>query len=553
MAPKIFTLIKERKITREQIVKDIIAGVIVAIIALPLSIALGISSGVSPEKGLITAVIAGFIISFLGGSRVQIGGPTGAFVVIVYTIVQTYGLNGLVIATLMAGVMLVAMGLLKLGSLIKYVPHTITVGFTSGIAITLLSTQVKDFLGLNIDKVPAEFIAKWQSYLANISSFNLTAILIGIGCILIMVYWPKINKTIPGSVIVLVVATVVVQLFNLPVETIGSRYQEISSSIPLPGLPKMDIETIKVLVKPAMTIAILAAIESLLSAVVADGMIDDKHDSNMELIAQGLGNIGSALFGGIPATGAIARTAANVKNGGRSPISGMIHAVTLLLIMMLFMPFAKMIPMTTLAAILMVVSYNMGEWSTFKSLLKAPKSDVAILVLTFVLTIVFDLVIAIEIGMILSMFLFIKKLAENTMVKRLGSEAVEKHKTSETLHIDCDNILLYEVNGPFFFGIAQNFIDKIAEIEKNAQVVILDMNNAHTLDASAIAALKKLYNYCDKNKIKFILVNIQNQPMKALTNMGSIKKLGLNSVFNTRAEGIKAAYKYIEFQDQVSV
>ncbi|MEG1255920.1 sulfate permease [Clostridium sp.] len=553
MSPKIFTLIKERKITKNQLMKDIMAGIIVAIIALPLSIALGISSGVSPEKGLITAIIAGFIISFLGGSRVQIGGPTGAFVVIVYTIVQTYGINGLIIATLMAGIMLVVMGVLKLGTLIKYVPHTITVGFTSGIAITLLSTQIKDFLGLNIENVPAEFIAKWQSYLENIGSFNLTATLVGVGCILIMVYWPKINKTIPGSVIALVVATLVVQVFNLPIETIGSRYQEISSSIPMPGLPTIDMATIKMLFKPAMTIAILAAIESLLSAVVADGMIDDKHDSNMELIAQGLGNIGSALFGGIPATGAIARTAANVKNGGRSPISGIVHAITLLLIMVLFMPLAKMIPMTTLGAILIVVSYNMGEWSAFKVLLKSPRSDVIVLVLTFVLTIVFDLVIAIEIGMVLSMFLFIKKLAENTMVKRLGSEVIEKHKTSEIMDIDHNKILLYEVNGPFFFGIAQNFIDTISEIETTAQVVIIDMKGARTLDASAIAAIKRLYNHCDKYNIKLFLVNLQQQPTKALTKMEFIKKLGMDSVFDTSAEGIRAAYKYIQLEEKISV
>ncbi|WP_346961494.1 sulfate permease [Clostridium sp.] len=551
MSPKIFTLIKEKKIAKEQVRKDVIAGIIVAIIALPLSIALGISSGVSPEKGLITAIVAGFIISFLGGSRVQIGGPTGAFVVIVYTIVQTYGINGLIIATIMAGIMLVIMGVLKLGDLIKYVPHTITVGFTSGIAITLLSTQFKDFLGLNIENVPAEFIPKWQSYFANIGTLNITALLVGIACILIMVYWPKVNKTIPGSVIALILSTVAVQLFNLPVETIGSRYAQISSSIPVPSIPMFEIETIKMLFKPAMTIAILAAIESLLSAVVADGMIDDSHDSNMELIAQGIGNIGSALFGGIPATGAIARTAANVKNDGRSPISGMVHAVTLLLIMLLFMPLAKMIPMTTLAAVLIVVSYNMGEWSTFKSLLKAPKSDVVILLLTFVFTIVFDLVVAIEIGMVLAMFLWIRKLAETTDIKKVQGIKSKRNKDGEVINIDNNKILIYEVNGPFFFGVVQDFIKMINKIETSAEVLVLDMRHTQALDVSAISALERLHNHCNKHNIKLIISNLQQQPKKALTKMEFIKSLGEGAVFNTREEGIKAAHEYIDIEGKL--
>lgn len=551
MSPKIFTLIKEKKITKEQVMKDVMAGIIVAIIALPLSIALGISSGVSPEKGLITAIVAGFIISFLGGSRVQIGGPTGAFVVIVYTIVQMYGINGLIIATLMAGIMLVIMGVLKLGDLIKYVPHTITVGFTSGIAITLLSTQIKDFLGLNIENVPAEFIPKWQSYFSNMGTLNIAALLVGIGCILIMVYWPRVNKTIPGSVIALIISTLAVQLFNLPVETIGSRYAEISSSIPGPSIPMFEIETIKILFKPAMTIAILAAIESLLSAVVADGMIDDSHDSNMELIAQGIGNIGSALFGGIPATGAIARTAANVKNGGRSPISGMVHAITLLLIMLLFMPLAKMIPMTTLAAVLIVVSYNMGEWSTFKTLLKAPKSDIVILLLTFVFTIVFDLVVAIEIGMILAMFLWIRRLAETTDIKKVQGIKSKRNKDGEVIQIDNNKILIYEVNGPFFFGVVQDFIKMISKIETAAEVLLLDMRHTQALDASAISALERLHNHCKKHNIKLIISNIQQQPKKALTKMEFVKSLGEGAVFNTREEGLKAAHEYINIEEKL--
>lgn len=401
MVPKLFSMIKENQLTKDQVGKDVVAGIIVAIIALPLSIALAISSGVSPEKGLITAIFAGFIISFLGGSKVQIGGPTGAFVVIVYGIVQTHGINGLITATMMAGIILVIMGLLKLGSLIKYVPQTITVGFTSGIAITLLSTQLKDFFGLRANDVPAEFIEKWKCYFEHMSTFDILSFVIGLGCILILVFWPKINKKIPASIIVLVIATLVVKLFNVPVDTIGSRFANISSTIPMPNIPKIDMSTIASLIQPAITIAILGAVESLLSCVVADKMIEDTHDSNSELVAQGLGNIVSALFGGIPATGAIARTAANVRNGGRSPISGIVHAITLLLIMLLLMPLAKMIPMTALAAILIVVSYNMGEWSHFGEMLKGEKSDVIVLVTTFVITIVSDLVVAIVVGMII--------------------------------------------------------------------------------------------------------------------------------------------------------
>ncbi|WP_331681666.1 SulP family inorganic anion transporter [Romboutsia sp.] len=407
MSPKLFSMFKNHDLSSNQIKKDIVSGIIVAIIALPLSIALAISSGVSPEKGLITAIFAGFIISFLGGSKVQIGGPTGAFVVIVYGIVKSHGMQGLIISTIMAGFILIMMGLLRLGDLIKYVPKTITVGFTSGIAITLLITQIKDLLGLKIKNVPAEALEKVESYIHNIDTFNMMTFIVGVVCILVMVYWPKINKSIPGSIIALVLATIVVKIFNIQIDTIGSVYSEISSSIPMPSIPKLNLEKIVSLIQPAFTIAILAAIESLLSCVVADKMIDDKHDSNMELIAQGLGNIASALFGGIPATGAIARTAANVRNGGKSPISGMIHAIVLLLIMVVLMPLAKLIPMTVLSAILIIVSYNMGEWSEFKEMLHLPKKDVIVLVTTFVLTIVFDLVVAIGIGMAIHLIFMI--------------------------------------------------------------------------------------------------------------------------------------------------
>lgn len=399
MSPKLFKMLSQKDLDSQQIKKDIVSGIIVAIIALPLSIALAISSGVSPEKGLITAIFAGFVISLLGGSKVQIGGPTGAFVVIVYGIVQQHGIDGLIIATIMAGIILIIMGVLRLGDLIKYVPKTITVGFTSGIAVTLLITQFKDFFGLQIQNVPAEALEKLECYIENINTFDIMAFIVGLACIILMIYWPKVNKNIPGSLIALIVATAVVKIFSINIDTIGSVYSNISSSIPAPSIPKVDIKSIIPLIQPAITIAILAAIESLLSCVVSDNMIDDTHDSNAELIAQGAGNIAAALFGGIPATGAIARTAANVRSGGRSPISGIVHAVTLLLIMVILMPLAKLIPMTVLSAILIIVSYNMGEWKEMKEMLHLPKKDVIVLYTTFILTIVFDLVLAIGVGM----------------------------------------------------------------------------------------------------------------------------------------------------------
>lgn len=546
MMPKFFSMIKNKEITKEQIMKDMIAGVIVAVIALPLSIALGISSGVSPEKGIITAIFAGFIISFLGGSKIQIGGPTGAFVVILYSIIQEYGLNGLITATIMAGIILIIMGILKFGSLIKYIPQTITIGFTSGIAVTLMSTQIKDFLGLKIDNVPAEFFEKWQSYITNIDSLSIWSLLIGVGSIIIIAVWPKINKTIPGSMIALIIATLLVKLLNLPVETIGSRFQEISSAIPSPAFPQISIAIINKLFNPAMTIAILAALESLLSAVVADGMIGDTHDSNMELVAQGVANIASALFGGIPATGAIARTAANAKSGGRSPISGMVHAVTLFVTMLALMPFAKMIPMTVLAAILAVVSYNMSQWRAFKGLLKAPKSDVIVLLITFAGTVIFDLVVAIGIGMILTAFLFIKRISDTTEIRDLVEEKVFDEDTTDVLERADGRIRVYQINGPMFFGVVQEFIAKIKEIESSVGVVILDMRHTHAIDASAIDALTKLLKHCNNYNIKLCLTHVQDQPMKVLNKMGFAVQLGISHIYETKTEAIEKAYDYIK-------
>ena len=546
MMPKLFTMFKNKEITKNQVAKDIIAGIIVAVIALPLSIALAISSGVSPEKGLITAIFAGFLISFLGGSKVQIGGPTAAFVTIIYSIIAEHGLDGLITAVIMAGIILVIMGLLRFGSLIRYVPKTITVGFTAGIAVTLFSGQLKDLLGLRIDNVPAEFIPKWGSYFANMNTLNIYSLAIGIGCIVIIALWPKVNKVIPGSMIALIASTLLVQVLHLPVDTIGSRFTEISSAIPIPALPSFSIATINKLFAPAITIAILGALESLLSAVVADEMIDDTHDSNMELVAQGIANITSGLFGGIPATGAIARTAANIKSGGKSPISGMVHAITLLFTMLLLMPLAKMIPMTTLSAILIVVAYNMSGWRTFKELLRAPKSDIIVLLVTFGCTVIFDLVVAIGFGMIMTMALFMKRVTDTTEIRDLVYEKVFEGDITEMLEDAAGKINIYQVNGPIFFGVVQDFIHKTKELNQSMEVLILDMRHTHAIDASAVDAINKLLAQCSKLNIKLYLTHVNEQPARVLKRMGFTDRLGEENIYETKTKAIVDAYEYVQ-------
>lgn len=546
MMPKLFTMFKNKEITKNQVAKDIIAGIIVAVIALPLSIALAISSGVSPEKGLITAIFAGFLISFLGGSKVQIGGPTAAFVTIIYSIIAEHGLDGLITAVIMAGIILVIMGLLRFGSLIRYVPKTITVGFTAGIAVTLFSGQLKDLLGLQIGNVPAEFIPKWGSYFANMNTLNIYSLAIGIGCIVIIALWPKVNKVIPGSMIALIASTLLVQVLHLPVDTIGSRFTEISSAIPIPALPSFSIATINKLFAPAITIAILGALESLLSAVVADEMIDDTHDSNMELVAQGIANITSGLFGGIPATGAIARTAANIKSGGKSPISGMVHAITLLFTMLLLMPLAKMIPMTTLSAILIVVAYNMSGWRTFKELLRAPKSDIIVLLVTFGCTVIFDLVVAIGFGMIMTMALFMKRVTDTTEIRDLVYEKVFEGDITEMLEDAAGKINIYQVNGPIFFGVVQDFIHKTKELNQSMEVLILDMRHTHAIDASAVDAINKLLAQCSKLNIKLYLTHVNEQPARVLKRMGFTDRLGKENIYETKTKAIVDAYEYVQ-------
>lgn len=548
--PKLISLLddKENGFSKEQFFKDLIAGIIVAIIALPLSIALGISSGVSPEKGLITAIIAGFIISLLGGSRVQIGGPTGAFVVIVFGIIQNHGVDGLIIATFMAGIILVLFGLLRFGSLIKYIPYPITVGFTSGIAVTLFSTQVKDFLGLSMTKTPSEFIPKWEAYISHMNTTNLYTLAIGLLALIILIFWPKINKKIPGSLIALIVTTLVVFIFNLPVATIGSQFGKISSNIPMPHIPNLNLNTLKALIGPAFTIALLGGIESLLSAVVSDGMIGDKHNSNAELIAQGIANMGSSLFGGIPATGAIARTAANVKNGGRTPISGIVHSITLLLIMLVFMPLAKFIPLTTLSAILIIVSYNMSEWRTFKAILKAPKSDIAILLTTFFLTVLFDLVIAIGIGMVVSMCLFMRRVATSIEVNELN-----ENDCSDKSNIDTDmenlkvgeNVLVYDIRGHLFFGAVDTFMNTMKEINDDAKVLVLRMRHTKTLDVTGYKQIKNIAISCKSRNMTLIISELQEQPKKVMRLMGFIDTLGEDHFATNFDEALEKANSLI--------
>ncbi len=540
--PKFFSVMKNY--TREQFIKDIIAGLIVAIIALPLSIALAIASGVNPEQGLYTAIIAGFFISFLGGSRVQIGGPTAAFVVIIYGIIAEHGIPGLIIATLLAGVMLILMGLFHFGDLIKFIPKTITIGFTLGIAIGIVVGQIKDFLGLNMGAVPAEFFEKLIAYGHNLSSISYITLAIGILALLIQIFWPKVSKKIPGSLVAIIVTTLLVAIFKLPVKTIGDLYT-IKAGLPSFSMPVLSFSLVREMILPAFTIAMLAAIESLLSAVVSDGMIGSKHKSNAELVGQGVGNILSALFGGIPATGAIARTAANVKNGGRTPVAGMVHALTLLLILLFLMPYASYIPMSCLAAILIIVGYNMSGWRTFVRIIKtAPKSDIAVLIITFLLTLFFDLVIAIEFGMVLAAFLFLKRMSDIAEVRQwtyIGSSEDEKLSEDVDLKYVPKNTIVYEVFGALFFGAANVFTSFKHEEGKN--VLILRMRNVPVMDISGVEALEEILETCKKRNLTLILSHVNEQPYHAMEKAGFVEKIGAENICENIDASLERAEK----------
>ncbi len=550
LKPKLFTVLKAGY-TKEQLLKDIIAGIIVGIIAIPLSIALAISSGVSPEKGLYTAIIGGFLVSFFGGSRVQIGGPTGAFVVIIYKIIQDFGYDGLVIASLMAGVMLIIMGLFKFGSAIKFIPYPITTGFTSGIAVVIFSQQLKDFLGLQMEHSPSEFIERMVAYGKTIHTLQPQSLVIGLIALAVIIGFPYINKRLPGALVAIVVTTALTQLLQIPVETIGSRFTDLKAALPTFSLPHTDFETVKSLIQPAFTIAILAGIESLLSAVVADGMIGGKHRSNMELVAQGIANIGSVLFGGIPTTGAIARTAANVRNGGRTPVAGIVHSVTVLLIMMVLMPFAKLIPMTTLAAILMMVAFNMSEIRVFKGLLKAPKADVVVLLLTFTLTVVLDLVVAIEVGIVLAAFLFMKRMADSTTIQTINEELQDQpdFALSNPEGID-PRIQIFQIDGPFFFGAADAFANTLQDNIKPTQVIILRFRHVPFMDATAYQALYKVYVYCRRHKILLMFTQVQEQPMAVLVNNGFIDLTGKENFLENIEAALPRAQAYLELHEK---
>lgn len=527
LKPKLFSVMKTY--TKEQFINDVVAGIIVAIIALPLSIALALASGVTPEKGIYTAIIAGFLISFFGGSRVQISGPTAAFATIVAGIVAENGMEGLLVATILAGVILILMGLLKMGSLIKFIPYTITTGFTAGIAVTIVVGQIKSYLGLTTDpSVNAiETVEKVEEVIRHIDTINWSAVAIGLISSIILWLCPKLPgflKKIPGSLVAVVVGILLVNGLDMNVKTIGQLYT-ITSDLPKFQIPAFSFDMVRTVLPDAFTIAILAAIESLLSCVVADSMVNSKHRSNMELVAQGIGNVGSALFGGIPATGAIARTAANVNNGGRTPIAGMVHALVLLLILVLLMPFAGLIPMPTIAAILFMVAYNMSEWRHFVHLCKtAPKSDITVLVLTFVLTVVFDLVVAIGVGIVLAAMLFMNRMSEVTDVEGWKYIDDENDPDSITLREVPKNTVVYEISGPLFFGAADKILN--ISLKEKYNVLILRMRSVSALDATAMHFMEQFYEKCQKKNITLILSHVNEQPLRTMKKAGFDKLVG---------------------------
>lgn len=545
--PKIVDTLKNYN--RGLFFRDLVAGVIVGIVALPLAIAFAIASGVSPEKGLFTAIIAGFVISAFGGSKVQIGGPTGAFIVIVYAIVQQYGVNGLIIATFIAGIMLVIMGLARLGSVIKFIPHPLIVGFTTGIAVIIFSSQLKDFFGLGMGAVPANFIEKWQAYFQHLSAINWYAVSIGAGTLIIIIFFSKLTHVIPGSLIAILMATIIAQIFHLPVETIGSRFGNIPSSFPYPSVPHLSWDIIQNSIRPAFTIAILGGIESLLSAVVADGMIGGNHRSNMELIAQGGANMASALFGGIPATGAIARTATNIKSGGRTPVAGIIHAFTLLIIMLLVGKWATLIPMSCLAGILVIVAYNMSEYETFNHIVKGNRGDAAVLITTFLLTVLVDLTVAIEIGMILAVFLFMRKMIQISNVSSILNEVEdfdsEDDKSAITKYKIPGEVEVFELSGPMFFGAAYKFKDAIRVIEKKPKVLIVRMRHVPIIDATGLRTIKDVLRMCDHDRIQLIISGIQPQVLEEFKKSRLLFQIGKRYVTDNFDMALRIANEVI--------
>ena len=536
LEPKLWTVVREGY-TLSAFSRDVVAGIIVGIIALPLSIALAIASGLKPEQGLFTAVIAGFLISAFSGSRVQIGGPTGAFIVVVYSVVQKFGYEGLAIATLMAGVLLILMGVARLGGVIKFIPYPVTVGFTSGIAVIIFTAQIRDFLGLAMPPPPAEFIEKIAAYLHYASSVNPSALLMGVSSYLLITYWPRVTGKIPGSLVAILLATAATSWLDIPVETISSRFGSVPNRLPFPEIPSLRWELMVQLFPAAFTIALLAGIESLLSAVVADGMTGRRHRSNMELIAQGIANCVSPFFQGLPATGAIARTAANIKNGGTTPFSGIVHALTLLLIMMVFGRWAVMIPMPVLAAILMRVAFNMGEWQLFVRLFKAPKSDVLVLLSTFGLTVLVDLTVAIEVGVVLAAFLFMRRMAEVTHVGFIRREMGDDERDASGMDLPPDErippgVEVFEIQGPFFFGAADRFKDAVRGLRKPPRVLIMRMRYVPVIDVTGLMALEDVWTKCRKEGTTLLLSGVHAQPRDVFRRTGFRDRIGPEHIFD---------------------
>jgi sulfate permease, SulP family len=549
LEPKLVSILREGY-TRKMFAGDLAGGLTVGIVALPLAIALAIASGVKPEQGLYTAIFAGFVIAVLGGTRTGISGPTGAFIVIVYGIVQKYGYDGLVVATLIAGVLLVIMGLARMGGLLKFVPYPVTVGFTTGIALIIFSSQVSDFLGLRIEKVPADFVEKWIEYVRNIATINPYSLGVGAASLLIIIFWNRLIKKIPGQLIAILVVTFVVQYFSLPVETIETRFGGVPNTLPTPHLPVVSWELIQQMFSPALTIAILAGLESLLSAVVADGMTGTRHRSNMELVAQGAGNIVSVIFGGVPATGAIARTATNIKSGGKTPVSAIIHCVFLLLVLLFIGRWAALIPMATLAAVLIVVAYNMSEWREFVHLLKSPRGDVAVLLATFLLTVFIELTVAIQVGILLAAFLFLQKMSKETQVDlitetlRGGEEDIHQTRNMSGIKIP-EGVEVFEIYGSLFFGAVSQFKESIRVIAKKPKVLILRMRNVLTIDASGIRVLEELAEEAKENGYVLVFSAVSRKVYRVMRQSGFVELVGREHFAGDIFKALEIAEKHL--------
>ncbi|MGE4268076.1 MAG: SulP family inorganic anion transporter [Deferribacterales bacterium] len=546
LIPQIYDCFKEGYDSK-RLMKDTVSGITVGIVALPLAIAFAIASGVKPEQGIFTAIIAGFIISLLSGSRVQIGGPTGAFIVVVYEIVVKFGYNGLAVATMLAGIMLIAMGAVKLGGVIKFIPYPMTVGFTSGIALIIGTTQIKDIFGLDSHPASASFVHRVQAYFESASTFNPHSIAVAAAALAIILIMPKFTKKIPGSIFAIIATTAVVTVFNLPVDTIQTQFGDVPSSLPLPAFPTVNLEIVTAVFPSAITIALLAAIESLLSAVVADGMTSTRHRSNMELIGQGVANFFSPMFGGIPATGAIARTATNIQNGATSPISGIVHAFTLLFILLFFGKWAKLIPMPTLAAVLIIVAYHMSEWRHFLKLLKSPPADILIMVVTFLLTVFIDLTVAIETGVVLSALLFMNRMAVATEVKNLGKEVNEDYEAHDVLSKDRipEGVEIFEIFGSFFFGAVNQFKDTLRIVKKKPKVIILRMRTVPFVDATAVMALEEVLKKSDSEGIRLILSGVSPALMHTFEKTEFVEKIGRENICPHIDDALEQAAKFL--------